>query len=110
MSKSRGTFVTARTYLDSGLDPQLLRYYYAANLGPGVSDLDLSLDEFRNRINADLATTSPTWPRASSRWRSGPGESSPGIRRRESPAWRARPSGWPARPIRPSSIARWCAW
>ncbi len=55
MSKSRGTFVTARTYLDSGLDPQLLRYYYAANLGPGVTDLDLSLDEFRNRINADLA-------------------------------------------------------
>jgi methionyl-tRNA synthetase len=55
MSKSRGTFVTARTYLDAGLDPQLLRYYYAANLGPGVSDLDLSLDEFRNRINADLA-------------------------------------------------------
>jgi methionyl-tRNA synthetase len=55
MSKSRGTFVTARAYLESGLDPQLLRYYYAANLGPGVSDLDLSLDEFRNRINADLA-------------------------------------------------------
>jgi len=55
MSKSRGTFVTGRTYLDAGLDPQLLRYYYAANLGPGVSDLDLSLDEFRNRINADLS-------------------------------------------------------
>jgi methionyl-tRNA synthetase len=55
MSKSRGTFVTAKTYLDAGLDPQLLRYFYAANLGPGVSDLDLSLDEFRNRINADLA-------------------------------------------------------
>ena len=55
MSKSRGTFVTARTYLDSGLDPQLLRYYYAANLGSGVTDLDLSLEEFRNRINADLA-------------------------------------------------------
>jgi len=55
MSKSRGTFINARTYLDSGLDPQLLRYYYAANLGPGVADLDLSLDEFRNRINADLA-------------------------------------------------------
>lgn len=55
MSKSRGTFVTGRAYLDSGLDPQLLRYYYAANLGPGVHDLDLSLDEFRNRINADLA-------------------------------------------------------
>jgi methionyl-tRNA synthetase len=55
MSKSRGTFITARTYLDAGLDPQLLRYYYAAMLGPGVSDLDLSLEEFRNRINADLA-------------------------------------------------------
>jgi methionyl-tRNA synthetase len=55
MSKSRGTFVTARTYLDAGLDPELLRYFYAANLGPGVQDLDLSLDEFRNRVNADLA-------------------------------------------------------
>jgi methionyl-tRNA synthetase len=55
MSKSRGTFITARTYLDSGLDPQLLRYFYAANLGPGIADLDLSLEEFRNRINADLA-------------------------------------------------------
>ena len=55
MSKSRGTFVTGRAYLDTGLDPQLLRYYYAANLGPGVQDLDLSLDEFRNRVNADLS-------------------------------------------------------
>jgi methionyl-tRNA synthetase len=55
MSKTRGTFITARTYLESGLDPQLLRYYYAANLGPAVADLDLSLEEFRNRINADLA-------------------------------------------------------
>jgi methionyl-tRNA synthetase len=55
MSKSRGTFINARTYLDAGLDPQLLRYYYAANLGPGIGDLDLSLEEFRNRINADLA-------------------------------------------------------
>jgi len=55
MSKSRGTFITAATYLESGLDPELLRYFYAALLGPGVADLDLSLDEFRNRINADLA-------------------------------------------------------
>lgn len=55
MSKSRGTFITARTYLDSGLDPELLRYFYAANLGPGVADLDLSLEEFKNRVNADLA-------------------------------------------------------
>jgi methionyl-tRNA synthetase len=55
MSKSRGTFINASTYLESGLDPELLRYFYAANLGPGASDLDLSLDEFRNRVNADLA-------------------------------------------------------
>jgi methionyl-tRNA synthetase len=55
MSKSRGTFITAATYLESGLDPELLRYFYAATLGPGVADLDLSLDEFKNRINADLA-------------------------------------------------------
>jgi methionyl-tRNA synthetase len=55
MSKTRGTFITAKTYLETGLDPELLRYFYAANLGPGVADLDLSLDEFRNRINADLA-------------------------------------------------------
>jgi methionyl-tRNA synthetase len=55
MSKARGTFITGKTYLDSGLDPELLRYFYAANLGPAVTDLDLSLDEFRNRVNADLA-------------------------------------------------------
>jgi methionyl-tRNA synthetase len=54
MSKTRGTFINAATYLEAGLDPELLRYFFAANLGPGVSDLDLSLDEFRNRINADL--------------------------------------------------------
>lgn len=54
MSKSRGTFITAKTYLDAGLDPELLRYFYVANLGPGVSDLDLSLEEFRSRVNADL--------------------------------------------------------
>jgi methionyl-tRNA synthetase len=54
MSKSRGTFITARAYLDTGLDPELLRYFYAANLGPGVADLDLSLEEFRSRVNADL--------------------------------------------------------
>jgi methionyl-tRNA synthetase len=55
MSKSRGTFINASTYLESGLDPELLRYFFAASLGSGVSDLDLSLEEFRNRINADLA-------------------------------------------------------
>jgi methionyl-tRNA synthetase len=54
MSKSRGTFITGKTYLDSGLDPELLRYFYASNLSPGIYDIDLSLDEFRNRVNADL--------------------------------------------------------
>ena len=54
MSKSRGTFITGKTYLESGLDPELLRYFYASNLQPGIYDIDLSLDEFRNRINADL--------------------------------------------------------
>jgi methionyl-tRNA synthetase len=54
MSKSRGTFITGKTYLDSGLDPELLRYFYGSNLSPGIYDIDLSLEEFRNRINADL--------------------------------------------------------
>jgi methionyl-tRNA synthetase len=54
MSKSRGTFITGRAYLDTGLDPELLRYFYASNLQPGIYDIDLSLDEFRNRVNADL--------------------------------------------------------
>jgi methionyl-tRNA synthetase len=54
MSKSRGTFITGKTYLDSGLDPELLRYFYASNLQPGIYDIDLSLEEFRNRVNADL--------------------------------------------------------
>ncbi|MHB8874816.1 MAG: methionine--tRNA ligase [Myxococcaceae bacterium] len=53
MSKSRGTFVTARTYLEA-LDPSYLRYFYAANLGSGPEDLDLSLTEFRLRVNAEL--------------------------------------------------------
>lgn len=53
MSKSRGTFINAETYLRH-LDPQYLRYYYASKLGAGVMDLDLSLDDFINRVNADL--------------------------------------------------------
>jgi len=54
MSKSRGTFVMARTYLDAGLDPEYLRYYFAAKTGAGVVDLDLSLDDFVARVNSDL--------------------------------------------------------
>ncbi|MEM8684549.1 MAG: methionine--tRNA ligase [Pseudomonadota bacterium] len=53
MSKSRGTFIKARTYLDH-LDPSWLRYYYAAKLGPTIEDIDLSLDDFVARVNADL--------------------------------------------------------
>jgi methionyl-tRNA synthetase len=53
MSKSRGTFINARTYLNH-LDPEYLRYYFAAKLGPHVEDLDLNLEDFVARINSDL--------------------------------------------------------
>ncbi len=53
MSKSRGTFIMARTYLDH-LNPEYLRYYFAAKLGPGVDDIDLNLEDFSTRVNADL--------------------------------------------------------
>jgi len=54
MSKSRGTFIMARTYLDAGLDPEALRYYFAAKSSGGVDDLDLNLADFVARVNADL--------------------------------------------------------
>ena len=53
MSKTRGTFIKARTYLNH-LDPEYLRYYYAAKLGSGVHDIDLNLEDFQNRVNSDL--------------------------------------------------------
>ncbi len=53
MSKSRGTFIKARTYLDN-LNPEVLRYYYAAKLGPTIEDIDLNLDDFIARVNSDL--------------------------------------------------------
>lgn len=53
MSKSRGTFIKARTYLNE-LSPEYLRYYYAAKLADGVDDIDLSLDDFMLRVNSDL--------------------------------------------------------
>ena len=53
MSKSRGTFITARAWLDH-LPAEYLRYYYAARLGPGVDDLDLNLDDFVAKVNSDL--------------------------------------------------------
>ncbi len=54
MSKSRGTFITAASYLALGLNPEWLRYYYAAKLGPTMEDIDLNLDDFVARVNADL--------------------------------------------------------
>jgi methionyl-tRNA synthetase len=53
MSKSRGTFIKARTYLEH-LSPEYLRYYYASKLGRGVDDLDLNLEDFVQKVNSDL--------------------------------------------------------
>ena len=53
MSKSRGTFIKARTYLDH-LAPEYLRYYFASKLGRGVDDLDVNLDDFVQKVNSDL--------------------------------------------------------
>ena len=53
MSKSRGTFIKARTYLDH-LDPEYLRYYFATKLSASVEDIDLSLDNFVQKVNSDL--------------------------------------------------------
>lgn len=53
MSKSRGTFINASTYL-SHLSPEYLRYYFAAKLGPSVDDIDLNLEDFVQRVNSDV--------------------------------------------------------
>ncbi len=54
MSKSRGTFITAESYLKQGLNPEWLRYYYAAKLGSTMEDIDLNLEDFVARVNSDL--------------------------------------------------------
>ncbi|MBP7204643.1 MAG: methionine--tRNA ligase, partial [Propionivibrio sp.] len=54
MSKSRGTFITAESYLNTGLNPEWLRYYYAAKLNATMEDIDLNLDDFIARVNSDL--------------------------------------------------------
>ncbi len=54
MSKSRGTFITAESYIQQGLNPEWLRYYYAAKLNATMEDLDLNLDDFVARVNSDL--------------------------------------------------------
>ncbi len=53
MSKSKGTFIMAETYLNH-LESGYLRYYYAAKLGPRLDDLDLNLDDFVAKVNSDL--------------------------------------------------------
>ena len=54
MSKSRGTFINAKSYIDQGLNPEWLRYYFAAKLNASMEDIDLNLDDFIARVNADL--------------------------------------------------------
>ncbi len=54
MSKSRGTFITAESYLNTGLNPEWLRYYYAAKLSATMEDIDLNLEDFCARVNSDL--------------------------------------------------------
>lgn len=54
MSKSKNTFITARAYLDAGLNPEYLRYYFATKLHSGIDDIDLSLTDFVARVNSDL--------------------------------------------------------
>ncbi len=54
MSKSRGTFITAQSYLDQGLNPEWLRYYFAGKLNGSMEDLDLNLNDFIARVNSDL--------------------------------------------------------
>ncbi|NBW00587.1 MAG: methionine--tRNA ligase [Betaproteobacteria bacterium] len=54
MSKSRGTFITAQSYLDQALNPEWLRYYFAAKLNGSMEDLDLNLSDFIAKINSDL--------------------------------------------------------
>ncbi len=53
MSKSRGTFIQARTYLEN-LNPECLRYYYAYKLSSKIDDIDLNLEDFKQRVNSDL--------------------------------------------------------
>ncbi|MFA5171373.1 MAG: methionine--tRNA ligase [Sulfuriferula sp.] len=54
MSKSRGTFITAESYINSGMNPEWLRYYFAAKINGSMEDLDLSLTDFIARVNSDL--------------------------------------------------------
>ena len=63
MSKSKGTSVTARKYLDH-LDPMYLRYYYACKINSNLYDVDLNLEDFAGRVNSDLIGKITNWARA----------------------------------------------
>ena len=67
MSKSRGTFILARTYLEH-LDPGMLRYYYAAKISGGIDDLDLNLEEFTAKVNADIVGKVANLASRTARW------------------------------------------
>jgi len=67
MSKSRGTFLLARTYL-AHLDPAALRYYYASKLSGGIDDIDLNLEEFAAKVNADLVGKVVNLASRTARW------------------------------------------
>jgi methionyl-tRNA synthetase len=67
MSKSRGTFLLARTYLDH-LDPGMLRYFYASKLAGGIDDIDLNLEEFAAKVNADLVGKVVNLASRTARW------------------------------------------
>ena len=67
MSKTRGTFLSARAYLDH-LDPGMLRYYYAAKLAGGIDDIDLNLEEFATKVNADLVGKVVNLASRTARW------------------------------------------
>ena len=67
MSKSRGTFLLARTYL-AHLDPAALRYYYAAKLSGGIDDIDLNLEEFAAKVNSDLVGKVVNLASRTARW------------------------------------------
>ena len=54
MSKSRGTFITAKSYLEQGLNPEWMRYYIVAKLNSKIEDIDLNLQDFISRVNSDL--------------------------------------------------------
>ena len=70
MSKARGTFVLARTYLDH-LDPAALRYYYAAKLSGDIDDIDLNLDDFAAKVNSDLVGKVVNLASRTARWLAG---------------------------------------